>query len=64
MSNDEPLKVYEGRGETIGEALEGAAARALTDDRDGNLGAEFAILRHVVRVENPRISEHIITIGR
>lgn len=63
MSTTDVPKVYRGRGETQREALEDAAARALEDDRERNLGAEFTIVRHVVRIDNPRISEHIIDIG-
>lgn len=64
MSINEGPKVYRGSGETQRDALENAATRALEDDREANLGAEFTILRHVVRIDNPRISEHIIDIGR
>lgn len=63
MEPKEPLRTYEGRGETLDEALVDAAGKALDDDFDRNRGREFIVVRHVVTVDNPRISEHRIDIG-
>jgi len=63
MEPQEPLKSYEGRGETLDEAFLDAARKALDDDRDRNVGRQFVVIRHVVTVDNPRISEHRVAIG-
>jgi len=63
MEPKEPLRTYEGRGETLDEAFVDAASKALDDDRQRNLGRQFVVLRHVVTVDNPRISEHKVDIG-
>jgi len=63
MPNDEEPQIFQGVGETIDKALEDAATKALDRDRVRNLGREFQIVRHLVTVENPRISEHRIDIG-
>lgn len=62
MGETEPLRSYDGRGETLEEALTDAASQAIHDDIKRNRGREFVIVRHVVTVENPRISEHRITL--
>ena len=57
-----PLETYEGRGETLAEALEDAAAKAI-DKNIANVGREYVIVQHIVTVSNPRISEHKVTVA-
>ena len=56
-----PLETYEGRGETLAEALEDAAAKAINKDI-ANVGREYIIVQHIVTVSNPRISERTAAI--
>ncbi len=63
MTTDDPLRAYEGRGKTLDEAFVDAASKALDDDYERNRGREFLVLRHIVTVDNPRISEHKVDIG-
>ena len=63
MSSQEDVQVFEGRGETLDEAFESAAKKALDMDRERYLGKEFQVVRHVVIIDNPRIREHKIAIG-
>lgn len=53
---------YVGRGETLEQAFEDAAVRAIEDSRE-NAGRQFEVVRWVVTVDNPRISEHKVTIN-
>ena len=57
-----PLETYEGRGETLAEALEDAAVKAI-DKNVANVGREYVIVQHIVTVSNPRISEHKVTVA-
>ncbi len=63
MEPKEPLRTYEGCGETLDEAFVDAARKALADDSERNLGRQFVVIRHVVTIDNPRISEHKVDIG-
>jgi hypothetical protein len=60
--NRRPIETFEGRGETLAEALEDAATRAVEKDL-ANVGKQYVVLYHLVTVSNPRISEHVIGLG-
>lgn len=53
---------YEGTGETLEEAFQDAANRAVADSGD-NVGRDFEVVRYVVTVANPRISQHRVVIN-
>lgn len=55
-------RTYTGTGETMKDALQDAAEQAVADSRD-DVGVEFDIVRHIVVVDNPRISQHKVTIS-
>ena len=57
-----PLETFEGTGETLHDALEDAATKAIGKDI-ANDGKEYVILSHTVTVSNPRISEHKVTLA-
>ena len=57
-----PLEMVEGRGETLHEALEDAATKAIGKNV-ANDGKEYVIVSHTVTVSNPRISEHKVTLA-
>ena len=57
-----PLEMIEGRGETLREALEDAATKAIGKNV-ANDGKEYVIVSHTVTVSNPRISEHKVTLA-
>ena len=54
--------MIEGRGETLREALEDAATKAIGKNV-ANDGKEYVIVSHTVTVSNPRISEHKVTLA-
>jgi hypothetical protein len=58
----QPIETFEGRGETLADALEDAATKAVTKNV-ANVGKEYVVLHHIVTVSNPRISEHLIVLG-
>jgi ADP-ribose pyrophosphatase YjhB (NUDIX family) len=53
---------YVGVGGTLEEAFENAATAAVRESRE-NVGRRFEVVRWVVTVDNPRISEHKVTIS-
>jgi hypothetical protein len=57
-----PIETFEGAGETLADALEDAARKAITKNV-ANDGKQYVVLHHLVTVSNPRISEHKITLG-
>ena len=57
-----PIETIEGTGGSLAEALEDAARKAV-DANAANVGKEYVVLYHVVTVDNPRISEHKITLA-
>jgi hypothetical protein len=57
-----PIEMVEGSGETLRDALEDAAARAV-EKNVANVGKEYVVLQHTVTVSNPRISEHKVVLG-
>lgn len=60
--NRTPIDVFDGSGETLAEALEDAAQKAISKNV-ANDGKQYVILHHLVTVSNPRISEHKVVIG-
>lgn len=54
---------FEGVGETLADALQDAAERAVAADYDGNVGRDFELVRITVTVDNPRISQHRVVIN-
>jgi hypothetical protein len=59
--DDQPLERFEGRGKTLEEALEKAAEEAIRKNV-ANDGKQYVVLYHLVKVSNPRISEHLIAL--
>ena len=57
-----PIEEFEGRGETLHDALEDAAGKAIAKSA-ANIGKEYVVLYHLVTVSNPRISEHKVKLG-
>ena len=57
-----PIETIEGRGESLLDALQDAADKAVAANA-ANVGKEYVVLYHVVTVDNPRISEHKITLA-
>jgi hypothetical protein len=53
---------YQGVGRTLDEAFEDVANNAVADSV-GNVGKEFDVVRWVVTVDNPRISQHKVVIN-
>ena len=63
MSDDQrELEIWEGKGETLHDALEDAARQAIGKSI-ANDGRQYVIVQHVVTVSNPRISEHKVTLA-
>lgn len=58
----QPIETFEGRGETLADALEDAAGRAVAKNV-ANVGKEYVVVQHIVTVSNPRISEHMIVLA-
>lgn len=58
----QPIETFEGRGETLADALEDAAGKAVAKNV-ANVGKEYVVLQHIVTVSNPRISEHKIVLA-
>lgn len=57
-----PIDTYDGSGETLVDALDDAARKAIAANV-ANDGKEFVVLHHLVTVSNPRISEHKVVLG-
>jgi hypothetical protein len=57
-----PIEMFAGSGETLVDALEDAASKAV-EKNVANVGKEYVVLQHLVTVSNPRISEHKIVLG-
>ncbi|HTK24756.1 MAG TPA: hypothetical protein VL264_11055 [Gaiella sp.] len=57
-----PLEMFEGKGDTLHDALENAANQAI-EKNIANDGKEYVIVSHTVTVSNPRISEHKVTLA-
>ena len=49
-----PLEMFEGKGDTLHDALENAANQAI-EKNIANDGKEYVIVSHTVTVSNPRI---------
>ncbi|HET6682333.1 MAG TPA: hypothetical protein VFG75_01445 [Gaiella sp.] len=58
----QPIETFEGRGETVADALEDAATKAVAKNVM-NVGKEYVVVQHIVTVSNPRISEHKIVLA-
>lgn len=59
---DQPLDTFEGRGESLEKALEDAARKAIGKNI-ANDGKQYVVVSYLVKVSNPRISEHMITLA-
>jgi hypothetical protein len=53
---------YEGVGRTLDEAFQNVADNAVADSAD-NIGKDFEVVRYVVTIDNPRISQHRVVVN-